>query len=409
MKYKSLLVFSVLLAVIAAGCSKENASGNQPTGNEEVGDNDGKEGNGEGDGEGNGGEEGNGEGENNNPSSPQFTGTEVEVGENEGVNRLLILNEGPYLGQSYLDLLDFKTKTYSADVFGQANPDIVQGIGSTGNDIAMVGDRVWALMNASNQVVVMDKNDLKVVKTLDVESPRFITTDGTYAYITSYGAAVYGSPVSQDGWLYRVKLDSYDVSRVAVGPQPEGVAVHGDKVYVANSGGYNDIKDNRIMIVDRAGFNVEATFSLPASNLKMLFAAEDGLWVTTYDTYGPAPDYAFISAAGLYRVDYDGHNPAAVDGISPVYAMMVDDTVYSFGYGTLNKVQATDEVQTLSFTDPSLQSIYVAGACVNTANGDIIISSSSYTGNSSIVCVDKDLNYRWQTEAGIGAGHFLLY
>ena len=40
MKYRSLLVFSMLLAAIAVSCSKENASGTQPTGIDiEVGEN----------------------------------------------------------------------------------------------------------------------------------------------------------------------------------------------------------------------------------------------------------------------------------------------------------------------------------------------------------------------------------
>ena len=57
MKKLSLLVFSVVLAAIVAGCTKENAS--EITG---------------------------------------FTGIEVEVGENNGSSRLFILNEGAFPG-----------------------------------------------------------------------------------------------------------------------------------------------------------------------------------------------------------------------------------------------------------------------------------------------------------------------
>lgn len=371
MKYKSLLVFSMLLAAIAVSCSKENAS-------------------------------------NDAPNFAEFTGTEVEVGENPGANRLLILNEGAYPGASTLDLLDFKSNKYTADAFGQANPDVVQGIGNTGNELAIVGGKLWALMNASNQVVVMDQGSLKVLKILDIQSPRFIATDGTNAYITSYGAAVWGSAMSQNGLLYRVKLDTYDITSLEVGPQPEGVAVKDGKIYVANSGGYNALKSNTVMRIDAASFQQDATFSAPVSNLKLLWASGDYLWGTCYDTYGPAPDYAFVSAASLYRMDKDGHNPKVIEGVSPNYATMVGDTLYAFGYGTVHKVSADGKVETLTFKDPTLEGLYVSTACVNPTSGDIYLSVASYTGNSRLICVDKELTFKWELEAGIGGGHLVL-
>ena len=368
MKYKSLLVFSMLLAVIAVSCSKENAS------------------------------------------DVKFTGIEVEVGDNGEASRLLILNEGAYPGASILDLLDFKNKIYSANVFAQANPGIAQGIGNTANDIVMAGGRVWALMNASNQVVVMDPKTLKVLKTLDVDSPRFMTADANYAYITSYGAAIYGSQQVINGWLYRINLNSYSTERVQVGPQPEGVVIHGGKIYVANSGGYYDKKSNLISVVDAQSFTAGNGIELPVANLKMLFESENALWVTTYDTYGPAPDYSFIEAAGLYKVNYDGSSFTTIEGISPTYAQKAGDTIYAFTYGTLNKVLSkTGVVEALTLAGTAIEYAYIGGMCVNPSNGDIIVSDAKYEGNSSVICVNSNLAKKWVLEAGVGAGHLLIY
>ena len=370
MKSKSLLVFSVLLAAIAVSCSKENAS-------------------------------------NDAPKFAEFTGTEVEVGENPGANRLLILNEGAYPGASTLDLLDFKSNKYTADAFGQANPDVAQGIGNTGNELAIVGGKLWALMNASNQVVVMDQGSLKVLKILDIQSPRFIATDGTYAYITSYGSAVWGSALSQDGLLYKVNLNTYEITSTAVGPQPEGVAVKDGKVYVAISGGYNATKSNTVTRLDPATLQSDASFTAPVSNLKLLWASGDYLWGTCYDTY--SADYtSIVSAASLYRMDKDGHNPKVIEGVSPNFATMVGDTLYAFGYGTVHKVSADGKVETLTFKDPTLEGLYVSTACVNPTSGDIYLSVASYTGNSRLICVDKELTFKWELEAGMGGGHLVL-
>ena len=120
MKRITLLVFSAVLVAIAS-CTKENAS--------EV----------------------------------TFAGIEVEVGEQSGnFSRLYILNEGAFPGASTLDLLDFKNKKYCPDIFAQANPEVVQGLGNTGNDLVIAGDRLWVLLNASNQVAVLHLPDAKL-------------------------------------------------------------------------------------------------------------------------------------------------------------------------------------------------------------------------------------------------------
>jgi hypothetical protein len=157
MKKIALLVFSAVLVAIAS-CTKENA-----------------------------------------PEVP-FAGIDVEVGEQSGsFNKLYILNEGNFPGASTLDLLDFKNKKYCADIFAQANPEVVQGIGNTANDMAVVDGKLWVALNASNQVAVLQLPSAKLEHVIDVESPRYIADDGQYVYVTSYASAVYqgekiGSP-----------------------------------------------------------------------------------------------------------------------------------------------------------------------------------------------------------------------
>ena len=144
MKKIALLVFSAVLVAIAS-CTKENA-----------------------------------------PEVP-FAGIDVEVGEQSGsFNKLYILNEGAFPGASTLDLLDFKNKKYCADIFAQANPEVPQGLGNTANDMAVVDGKLWVALNASNQVAVLRLPSAKLEHVIDVESPRYIATDGQYVYVTSY-------------------------------------------------------------------------------------------------------------------------------------------------------------------------------------------------------------------------------
>ena len=105
-----------------------------------------------------------------NASEVTFAGIEVEVGEqSSSFSKLYILNEGAFPGASTLDLLDFNKKKYYTDIFAQANPEVAQGIGNTGNDMALVDGELWVLLNASNQVAVLHLPDAKLERVLEVD------------------------------------------------------------------------------------------------------------------------------------------------------------------------------------------------------------------------------------------------
>ena len=217
-----------------------------------------------------------------NTSEVTFAGIEVEVGEQSGnFSKLYILNEGAFPGASTLDLLDFKNKKYCTDIFAQANPEVAQGIGNTGNDMAVADGKLWVLLNASNQVAVLHLPDAKLEKVLEVDSPRFIVNEGKYAYITSYGGAVYGGD-AVTGKVYRIAKQGSGMDMLEVGYQPEGLGILDGKLYVANSGGYNWVHDNRISVIDLSSFTVEKTIEAPVTNLFQMCVASGKVWVSSY-------------------------------------------------------------------------------------------------------------------------------
>ena len=384
MKKLSLLVFSAVLAAIMAGCTKENAS--------EILD---------------------------------FTGIEVEVGEQNGSSRLFILNEGAFPGASTLDLLDFKTKKYYADVFGQANPAVTQGLGNTGNDMAIVGDKLWVLMNASNQVAILELPSCKLVKTLAVDSPRHICMDNEAVYVSSYGAAVYGGdPV--EGKVYRIDRSTYETRQVDVGYQPEGLDHMGGKLFVANSGGYNWQHDNRISIIDLATFQVEQEVKLPVRNLNGLLKANGKLWLNTYGESSWSQDESgewiqSVSAPMNLCVISSSSTFTVIDGVHADKMAHAGNYIYAFGNAAemeggydmcLYKVNIATETleKTVHFAGSDLSRIgYAYGLLVNPDNGDIFICDASFTGGSQLHCFDAAFHWKWTVDTGVGTGHLLLY
>lgn len=360
-----------------------------------------------------------------NTSEVTFAGIEVEVGEqSSSFSKLYILNEGAFPGASTLDLLDFNKKKYYTDIFAQANPEVAQGIGNTGNDMALVDGELWVLLNASNQVAVLHLPDAKLKKVLYVDSPRFIVLDGIYAYITSYAGAVYGSGDMVNGKVYRIDRTNWSVSTVEVGYQPEGLAVLNGKLYVANSGGYNWMHDNRISVIDIATFKLDKHIEAPMTNLFQMAATKDRIWVSSY---GEASWYqdaegnwlSTVSAPqGLVSMTPDGKF-TEWDGVHANKMSLCGNTIVCFGNDAemeggydncLYLVNtAGDSFQKVHFSEKDLSRIGNPYAVLmNESNNDLYIADASFTGGSKVHCFDKSLKHKWTVSTGVGTGHLLL-
>jgi len=384
MKKNALLVFSAVLLSIATGCNKENAS--------EV----------------------------------TFAGIEVEVGEQNGsFSKLYILNEGAFPGASTLDLLDFKNKKYCTDIFAQANPEVVQGLGNTGNDMAVVGGRLWVLMNASNQVAVLHLPDAKLERFLQVDSPRFITAEGNYVYISSYGGAVYGGEDMVPGKVYRIHKDSYEMSTVEVGYQPEGLAVLAGKLYVANSGGYNWVHDNRISVINLSTFKLEKHIEAPMTNLFQMAATKDRIWVSSYgeaswyqdadgnwlSTVSAPQGLVSMTPEGKFT-EWSGVHSDKMSLCGNTLVCIGNDAEMTGGYDTcIYFVNTTgNSFQKVSFTGSDFSRVgYPYAVLMNESNSDIYIADASFTGGSKLHCFDgSTMKHKWTVNTGVGTGHLLL-
>ena len=358
-----------------------------------------------------------------------FTGTNVQVGDNNGVSKnlkLLILNEGAFPGASTLDVLDFSGKKYFADIFGQANPDEVDGMGNTGNDIEIAGGRIWLAMNASNTVLGLNLLNFKLEVTVELPSPRSLIADENYLYVTSYGAAQYGSEVPVVGNIYRITLDNpKEVKVERVGYQPEGLAIENGKIYVANSGGYNAVKENHVSVIDQATFTFEKEYLLPVSNLNMMRKSFGKLWISTYGESSWSQDgegnwiQSVSAPMSLVSMSQDGTSQV-IEGVHADKISECEGIIYAVGNDAemtggydycLYKVNAeTLKVETIHFAGTDLARIaYPYCILVNPLTSDIIIADASFTGDSTLWCFTKDFKEKWSVTTGIGTGHLLLY
>lgn len=214
------------------------------------------------------------------------------------LGRLYILNEGGMgMNNSSIDFYDFADGTYVTDAFPAANPDVALGLGDTGNDLAVYGGKLWAVMNGSDLVEVMDASTMEHIRAIDVPACRDIAFSGSYAYVTSWAGNV-SDDGDRTGMVYRIDINSLSIAgTVEVGYQPEDIAVLDGKIYVANSGGMTDGYDNRLSIIDEESFSLERTVEIAANICDIAPDAYGRLWISS-----PGDYYSIHSGIYVYDI-----------------------------------------------------------------------------------------------------------
>ena len=208
---------------------------------------------------------------------------------------MYLLNEGNMgSNKATLDYLDLSgndpTSHYLRNIYSERNPTTVMSLGDVGNDIQIYGSRLWLVINCSNKVEVARAADAIRIGQENIPNCRYVTFKDQYAYVSSYVGSVSDGSASPLGSVYQVDtLTLQKTDSVSVGYQPEEMAILGDKLYVANSGGYQGMigegYESTVSVVDLATMQEERTIEV-AMNLHHVKADHYGqLWVTSRGDY----------------------------------------------------------------------------------------------------------------------------
>ena len=186
------------------------------------------------------------------------------------IKGFFLLNEGNMgNNKATLDYFDYETGIYTKNIYAERNPGVVKELGDVGNDLQIYGNRLYAVINCSNFVEVMDVNTAKHIGVFSIPNCRYITFKGKYAYVSSYaGPVVESDPNYRLGYVAKVDTASLEIIAICdVGYQPEEMVVAGNKLYVANSGGYRyPDYDRTVSVIDLETFTeikkIETTLEL---------------------------------------------------------------------------------------------------------------------------------------------------
>ena len=333
---------------------------------------------------------------------------------------MYLLNEGNMgSNKSTLDYLDLSGKDstvhYYRNIYSERNPSTVMMLGDVGNDCQIYGSRLWLVINCSNKVEVVRAEDAVRIGKVDIPNCRYVTFKDGYAYVSSYVGSVYGSSDSPLGSVYQVDTLSLEkIDSCAVGYQPEEMAIIGNRLYVANSGGYQGMTgqgyESTVSVVDIKTMQETDRVEV-APNLHHLKADKYGqLWVTARGNYTNETGSLWWLVKGTDgKMQVGGHLDTSVSDLC-----IVGDSLYFYGsqwsevtmtntvtYGIINV--RTHQVVSTSLSDaPEISKIRMPyGIIVNPIHRDFyLMDAKNYVSSGELLHFLPDGTFDWKVKTG---------
>lgn len=353
-------------------------------------------------------------------STPKIkvTGTQVDEPQKSIPEKgVYVLNEGQMgTNKASLDYYSYTTGKYYLNIFPTINPDVTLGLGDTGNDIQVFGGRVYAVVNGSNLVEVMNARTGKHVATVSIPACRSIAFNGNYAYVSSYADPTDTAKVTK-GSVYKVNLSTNQVeATVRVGYQPEGIAYANGRLFVANSGGYMyPDYDHTVSVVNPDAMSVEKTIDVGLNLGKVALDGAGNLYVVSTGNYMDVSSKIYVintqTAAVSDSIDTRVSAIAAagdnlyilgVEYKAPTYTATNSYSLYNTRTKTLNSAGFITDGTEGNITMPY-------GIAANPDNGEVYIGDAKdYKSPGTLFCYSSDGKLKWQATTGILPGHIAL-
>jgi DNA-binding beta-propeller fold protein YncE len=341
------------------------------------------------------------------PSDP----TDVGGGNAGDIAGFFLLNEGNMgSNKCTLDYYDYTSGIYSKNIYAERNPGVVQELGDVGNDLQIYGGKLWAVVNCSNLVEVMDVATARHLGVVSVPNCRYITFHDRYAYVSSYAGPVEIDPNSRLGYVAKIDtLTLQVIDTCVVGYQPEEMVITQGKLYVANSGGYRvPDYDHTVSVIDLASFKEIKKIDVAPNLHRMELDAYGHIWVSSRGDYYDIQPMTFIvdtnSDCVIDQLDLLACSDMTLCGDS----LYVYSNTWSYftqtsdvNYAIVNT--KTREVVTRRFitdgTETQFQNPY--GIAVNPNTHEIFVTDArDYITPGKVYCFSSEGRLKWSANTG---------
>ncbi len=338
-----------------------------------------------------------------------------EMSEGQKCIGMYLLNEGNMgSNKSTLDYVDFVQGYYVRNLYAERNPTVIKELGDVGNDIQIYGSRIYAVINCSNKIEVLDARTAKRIGQVTIPNVRYVRFHKGYAYATSYvGPVQLNNPDAVQGAVYKIDtLSLKAVAKCTVGYQPDELCVLGQYIYVANSGGYMAPNyDNTVSVIEIEGF--KQTEKIPVGiNLHHIKADSYGkLWVTSRGDYQNIHSKLFVISKKK------GRNEMVVTDTLDIPCSnfcISGDSLYYYAtewnnytqkntitYGIIN-VKTKEKVTDQFITDGTEADITIPyGIAIHPETQDIYVTDAkNYVSSGVLHCYDRNGKQKWSVRTG---------
>lgn len=232
-------------------------------------------------------------------------------------NGAIIINEGAFNNSNAsVSYLNYSNQEVTGNIFKAVNgSDAV--LGDVLMDMTVTNNEAFLVLNSSNYISVVNSETFKWVTNIDnLNNPRFIAKHNNYLYVTQWGVSTGGVTV--------INPQGYEiVNTIETGLGTEGILVHDNLIWVANSGGY--ATDSTVSIIDPSSNTVTSTITTPNGPRHFAVDVNNNIWVVCYGavTYDSEPPYAITNETPSYLVQI------SADSKKIIKELKISDTNHS--------------------------------------------------------------------------------
>ncbi|UKJ08314.1 YncE family protein [Solitalea lacus] len=319
---------------------------------------------------------------------------------------LYVLNEGLFnMNNTTLTGIDTLTGVAKTDYFEQKNK---RGLGDTGNDLKIYGSKMYAVVNVSSQLEVIDPNtgkSLKQISMLDEQGvprqPRYIAFHAGKAYVCSF-----------DGTVGRLDTATLQFDKfVKAGRQPDGICVANNKLYVSNSGGLDFPNyDNTVSVIDIPSFTELKKISVQVNPYTIQADDYGDVYVVSRGDYG---DIHCTFQAIDSKTD---QVKKVFEGLEVLNFTINGDLAYLYNYNFTTQQASfkllnvkTEEIVTENFITDETKITTPYGIDVNPSNGDVYITDVyDFTTTGDVYCFSKEGKLKFKFQAGLNPNNVVF-
>ena len=338
------------------------------------------------------------------------TPNQVDSASTSGMSGFYLLNEGNMgSNKCTLDFFDYTSGTYITNIFPSVNPQVVKELGDVGNDLQIYGNRLYAVINCSNMVEVMDVRNARHIGTITIPNCRYLAFADGKGYISSYAGEQTIDPNARLGYVAEFDTATLQITReVTVGYQPEEMTIVAGKLYVANSGGYRVPNyDNRVSVVDLKTFTLVQNMDVAINLHRLRQDAHGNIYVTSRGDYNGI-------GANTYSIDSQTNSVCDSLGFAANNLCICGDSLYAIGVQwnaatgkndisyTLYDIGKHKKIVGGFITDGSDSRIELPyGIAVNPTTREFIVTDAkNYVTPGTIYYYNADGTLKWEATTG---------